>query len=116
MREAKRQHGTWPDSRNNAGAVAAGGPWVARVHAQDVEHVPEVQPYCAHIHLQGTPRLSLSAKQNSCFMIVAGCGSDATVQDQSNKTTGNWTLQASGQQERQQARKVSAWAAQAMLC
>lgn len=42
---------TWANGGHNAGAVAARIPGVAGVHAQDVEHVAEVEPHRAHRHL-----------------------------------------------------------------
>lgn len=42
---------TWPNSNDSASAVSTRGPGVARVHPQNVEHIPEVQAHCSDSHL-----------------------------------------------------------------
>ena len=49
---------TWSDGCDNSSTVAARVAGVARVHAQNVEHVPEVQAHGSHRQLQSTPLLS----------------------------------------------------------
>lgn len=54
----------WPNSSHNASTVASRRPWLARVHAQYVQHIPEVQAHRPYGHLQ--PPLQL----NACYVTM----------------------------------------------